>query len=85
MNRIVDGLISDGFLRMKESTEDVFVMRGMLARFAVASARNALRIVEPSTEGSGEIGGFVAGDLLADILKVVNKAYKLYNRLFCMI
>lgn len=53
---------------MKDSTQDVFVISGMVKRFAIASARKALRIVEPLVLGSGVISGLAAGDLKADIL-----------------
>lgn len=63
--------MSEGWLRIRESTQDVFVTSGMVKRFAIASARNALRIVEPETLGSGVMLGFAAGDLVFDILVVV--------------
>lgn len=53
---------------MRDSTHDVFVMRGIVNRFVIASARKALRIVEPSVFGTGVILGFAAGDLEFDIL-----------------
>lgn len=55
--------MSWGRRRRRESTQEVFVTRGMVKRFAVASSRKALRIVEPLVLGSGVMGGFVAGDL----------------------
>lgn len=71
--------MSDGCLRILESTQEVFVIRGKLQRFAIASARNALRIVEPSTSKSGLMDGFAAGDLLGCILT----ALKLTTPLVC--
>lgn len=56
----------EGWRSRKESTQRVFVMRGIVKRFAMASATKALRIVEPFTWGSGMIFGFAAGDLVED-------------------
>jgi hypothetical protein len=67
--RTEDGLMCAGCRRRKDSTQCVFVTRGMVKRFAQASATKALRITEPSWDGSGAILGFVAGDLEADILE----------------
>lgn len=61
--------MSEGWLRIRESTQDVFVMSGMVQRLAIASARKALRIVEPSTLGSGVMLGLAAGDLVLVILE----------------
>lgn len=58
---------------MRDSTQDVLVMSGMVKRFATASARKALRIVEPSVLGSGVILGFVAGDLEVGMLKLLER------------
>jgi len=55
---------------MSDNTQDVFVMSGIVKRFAIASARKALRMVEPSVLGSGVMLGFAAGDLEFDILTV---------------
>lgn len=68
--KMEDGLISWGRRRRRDSTQEVFVTRGMVKRFAVASSRKALRIVEPLVLGSGVMGGFVAGDLECAILIV---------------
>lgn len=62
--------MSWGRRRRRDSTQEVFVTRGMVKRFAVASSRKALRIVEPLVLGSGVMGGFVAGDLECAILIV---------------
>ena len=55
--------MSWGRRRRRESTQEVWVTRGMVKRLAVASRRKALRIVEPLVLGEGVMGGFVAGDL----------------------
>lgn len=60
--------MSEGWLRIRESTQDVFVTSGMVKRLAIASARKALRIVEPSTSGSGVMFGFADGDLMFAIV-----------------
>lgn len=78
--------MSEGWFRIKDSTQDVFVMSGMVKRFAIASARKALRIVEPLTLGSGVILGFAAGDLVLAMLMTgsirsdgVGLAYGVYS------
>lgn len=68
--RMDDGLMSDGWLRIRESTQDVFVTSGMVKRLATASARKALRIVEPSLLWSGVMLGFAAGDFEFAILVI---------------
>lgn len=61
----------EGLLRRRDSVQRVFVIRGIVKRFAKASRRKALRIVEPFADGSGMMVGFVAGDLVVGILAVV--------------
>lgn len=51
--RMDEGLMSEGLLSRNDSTQDVLVTSGMVNRLAIASARNALRIIEPLTSGSG--------------------------------
>ena len=41
----------------------MLVMRGIVKRFAIASARKAFLMVEPFWDGSGWMEGLVAGDL----------------------
>lgn len=52
-------------------------MSGMVKRFAIASVRKALRIVEPLTLGSGVMLGFAAGDLVLAMLTVAGEFIKL--------
>jgi hypothetical protein len=66
--RTEDALMCDGCRSRKDRTQCVFVTRGMVKRFAQASATKALRMTEPFWDGSGVMFGFVAGDLEADIL-----------------
>ena len=68
--RIDEGLMCDGCSSRKERTKRVLVIRGMVKRFARASRRKALRIVEPVADGEGDIGGLAAGDFELDILRV---------------
>lgn len=42
----------------------VWVRRGIVKRFKVASSRKARRTMVPSWWGSGMMEGFVAGDLV---------------------
>jgi len=46
----------------------VWVRRGSVKRFKVASRRRALRIVEPVVLGSGVMVGFEAGDLVGIVV-----------------
>ena len=65
-----EGLTSEGRLRIRESTQDVFVTRGIVERFAIASARKAVRIVELLVLGSGLIPWFAVGDLVFDMMMI---------------
>lgn len=49
----------------------VFVIKGIVKRFATASRTKALRIVEPSCLGSGVMLGFAAGDFAFDIFRLI--------------
>jgi hypothetical protein len=69
-----DGLMCEGWRSRKERTKRVFVISGMVKRFARASRTKALRIVEPVYAGSGVMAGLAAGDLEAD--DILNGVYK---------
>ena len=58
----------EGCRRRRERMGWVWVIKGMVKRFAVASRRKALRIVEPVWEGSGVIFGLEAGDWKVDMV-----------------
>lgn len=58
----------DGLFRRSESVNRVFVIKGIVKRFAMASMRNALRIVEPFRVGSGAMLGLAAGVFAEGIL-----------------
>jgi hypothetical protein len=60
-----------GLFSRRESVKRVFVTKGMVKKFARASATKALRTVEPSCCGSGLMFGFAAGDLVFDGMVMV--------------
>lgn len=62
-NSIEAGLMSEGCSSRRDNTKRVFVMSGIVKRFAMASRRNVLRMVDPSSFGSGAMRGLLAGDL----------------------
>jgi hypothetical protein len=78
--RTVAGVMWDGFARRRDSVGRGCVIRGKVKRFRVASRRKAKRIVLPFFEGSGVIGGFVAGDLEEDILDTPGRVEVLGSR-----